>query len=202
MGKFEDRLIMDLMDKHGTSLDEVDRPAPVRRSHRPMWMASGALGVTLAMVGLLTLFGGRGSPAYAVTMGPNGTVTLTVTQIDGIAGANERLRELGLPVLVAAMDDRCHFPARVFTAEGAHDADGRITFAIDQIPAGETLLVGASVPTRLVHDSTSKDEVMLFTALAKGRPPGCGELIPFRRHPVRKPPLEPSSGSTPVKVGG
>ena len=206
MGKFEDRLIEELMDDHGPALAGLERPAPHHRSKRPLWMTGGALALAVAGAGIFTLVGGGGSPAYAVTQNSNGTVTLTLADMTGVTGANQELHKLGLPVLVVPFNDNsCSYVydkpdnARGFTSAAAATitGEGQFTFALDQVPAGDTLVIGAEG----VNLGNSKG-VALTEGTAKGRPPVCG--APSTKPSTKPVPSGPSgtansSGSTPGK---
>jgi hypothetical protein len=91
MTKFADQLYADLMREHGSTLAHTRPPAPKRHvaARRTLMVASG------------------GSPAYAVTKNPNGTVTLDVYQKSGIAGANAKLHQLGDNVVVVPVQAGC-----------------------------------------------------------------------------------------------
>ena len=90
MTRFADQLFDDLMREHGSALAHT-RVSTAQKRHpaaRPVMMAAGAGGLAVAAtVGSLVATGG-GTPAYAVTRNPDGTVTLAVYQKSGIAGAN------------------------------------------------------------------------------------------------------------------
>ena len=108
MTKFADQLFDDLMQEHGPALARTTPPAPRRHiATRGTLLAAGtacaAIGVTAG-----ALVAGGGTPAYAVTTNPDGTVTLAVYQTSGIAGANARLRQLGDgQVVVVPVESGC-----------------------------------------------------------------------------------------------
>lgn len=92
------------MREHGPALAHARPPAHSTRHvpRRALLAGGGALAVAGAIAGTLVAAsgtpartGGGGTPAYAVTKNPDGTITLAVYQKSGIAGANARLRQLG-----------------------------------------------------------------------------------------------------------
>jgi hypothetical protein len=65
-------------------------------------LVAGAGGVAVAAAATGVLVAGGGTPAYAVTTHPNGTITLALTKPSGISGANGALRHLGDRVVLPA----------------------------------------------------------------------------------------------------
>jgi hypothetical protein len=178
MNRFEDRLIGDLMEEHGLALAELQRPEPNRRSHRPLWLSGAAVAVAAVIATSVTLAGGGGTPAYAVTRNPNGTVSLTLTDLAGIAGANAELRRLGLPVLVVAFGQNCADQSALDIGNGNLSYDhGVFTFSLAQIPRDDTLVVAArqTVITQGVPmpPKGGVKVIILTVNVAKGRPPAC-----------------------------
>jgi hypothetical protein len=81
------------------SLDEVWRPAPVRRSWRRPAVAFAAGGALVAgfAVAVPLLGGGETtSPAYAVTKADDGTTTVTIYREEDAEGLERRLAEAGV----------------------------------------------------------------------------------------------------------
>jgi hypothetical protein len=154
MTRFEDQLFDDLMREHGPALAHVSVPAARRRhvAGRPVLLTAGAGGVAVvAAVG--TLVAGGGSPAYAVTTHPDGTVTLAVYQTSGIAGANSKLHELGDRVVVVPVKPGCpsiqslpapSVPAQQISVQASGSSDGSVTVDAHGVPAGDILVLGVS----------------------------------------------------------
>jgi hypothetical protein len=155
MTRFADDLFDDLMREHGQALATAGVPAPAKRhlAARPVLMTAGAGGLAAAAaVGTLVATGG-GSPAYAVTTHPNGTVTLAVYQTSGIAGANSKLHQLGDRVVVVPVQPGCpsiaSLPAPAVRAaqisvEASGSSDGSVTVDAHGVPAGDILVLGFS----------------------------------------------------------
>ena len=112
MTKFEDQLYDDLMRAHGHALARTTVPASPKHRvtrRRTLLAAGGALAAAAAIAG--TLVAGGGTPAYAVTKNPDGSVTVAVYQESGIAGANARLKQLGdSQVVVVPIEAGCPAP--------------------------------------------------------------------------------------------
>jgi hypothetical protein len=171
MSEFEDRLFADLMREHGADLAGIRRPAPRRGVPRPVWVTAGAVGVLALGIGLA----GTGTPAYAVTHGADGTITVSVWKISGVAGANAELRKLGVPAVAVPMRADCtaslspDVHARmVFTGSrtrGSDSTSDTVTFAPSGIPAGDTLILAAK--------EWPDGVVSLRTDITRGPAPAC-----------------------------
>ena len=153
MTKFEDQLYADLMRQHGQDLAGITLPAASRRpiTTRRVLLATGAGGVAVAAAAGALAAGG-GTPAYALTSNPDGTVTLAVYQTPGIAQANARLRQLGDHVVVVPVEAGCPSitslpapavkPAGPVSVGGSGSSSGSITVAAHGVPAGDIMVVG------------------------------------------------------------
>jgi hypothetical protein len=154
MTRFADQLFDDLMQEHGTALAQVSAPTARQRrpATRPLLLTAGASGVALATtVGMLAA--GGGSPAYAVTTHPDGTVTLAVYQTSGIAAANSRLHQLGDRVVVVPVKPGCPsiqslpapgVPAQQISVQASGSSDGSVTVDAHGVPAGDILVLALS----------------------------------------------------------
>jgi hypothetical protein len=155
MTRFADDLFDDLMREHGQALASAGVPTARNRrlTARPALMTAGAGGVAVAAaVGTLVAAGG-GSPAYALTTHPDGTVTLAVYQTSGIAGANSKLHQLGDRVVVVPVEPGCpsisslpaaSVPAAQISVEASASSDGSVTVDAQGVPAGDILVLGLS----------------------------------------------------------
>ena len=154
MTRFADELFDDLMREHGSTLAHATVPTAPKRhpAARPAIMAAGAGGLAVAAtVGSLLATGG-GTPAYAVTTHPDGTVTLDVYQQSGIAGINAQLHQLGDDrVVVVPVGSDCPsinslprpaVPAQQISVKASSSADGAVTVDAHGIPAGDILVLG------------------------------------------------------------
>jgi hypothetical protein len=163
MTKFADQLYTDLIREHGSTLADTRPLAGSGRqfASRRVLLAAGAGGVAVAATaGVLTagvLTPGGGTPAYALTTNPDGTVTLAVYQESGIAQANAKLHLLGDRVVVVPVRPGCpsvhslpppavrpsHKSSIAMTSRSSRD--GHTTVSVSGIPAGDILVVGVEV---------------------------------------------------------
>jgi hypothetical protein len=170
MGRFEDQLWADLTERHGAALAVAERPAAHRG--RPMALTAGALGAAgLATAVAVTLTATTGSPAYAVTKNPNGTVTVTIHQIEGVSGANAELVKLGVRARAVAFSPGCtakipYVSTRVFGGGAVQPSppDG-FTIEPNLIPLNDTLL--------LVATQISGDRTAMAAMVVSGPAPVC-----------------------------
>lgn len=153
MTKFADQLFDDLMREHGPGLAQTRPPEPGRHfaSRRALLAAGTGFVAAAATAGGLVASSGGGTPAYALTTHPNGTVTLDVYRESGFAGINTKLHQLGDgQVFVVPVESGCPHPAPpavstigVEISVGAsRSSDGSVTVNAQGIPAGDILVVG------------------------------------------------------------
>jgi hypothetical protein len=106
MGKFEDNLWAELQHEHGQGLLQNMAKRQSRRTRR--WIAAAAA-VTVLGTGALaasTYFGGA-PPAYAVVDNPDGSVTLTVRELEAFDAATAELRKRGIRASAVPMRKDC-----------------------------------------------------------------------------------------------
>ena len=201
MTQLADPLLADLMPEHRPELERTGfrpgaglQPAAGRRPvPRPVWLAAGAAGVagavTAGMIGL-----GGGSPAYAVTRNPGGTLTVSVNRPDGVPGANAKLRALGSHVVVVPVKAGCppvyslaarNPPVRHGKTSGVARAGrgGTVTMDVHGIPAGDIAVVAAE----------SLPGGGMATAVTITKPPAPSCVAPL--------PVPPAGGSGSVHSG-
>jgi hypothetical protein len=158
MTNFADQLLDDLMREHGPTLAHAAPPA-VRARHAAAGrklLVAGAGGVAVAAAAAGVLVAGGGTPAYAVTTHPDGTVTLAVSRPAGIPEANGALHKLRDRVVVVPVRAGCpslqslrppavpvsgHIPVQTTVGIGG-SATGSVTVNAKGIPAGDILVVG------------------------------------------------------------
>jgi hypothetical protein len=165
MTKFADQLFTDLIHEHGPALTLIKpSAAPGRRAvtGRKL-LAVGACGVAVAAATAGVLVAEAGTPAYAVTTHPDGTVTLAVKQATGVSGANARLHQLGDRVVVVPVEPGCpgidSLPApavRPTHISGSTKVgrDGSVTVNAKGIPAGDILVVGVATNAHAANGTT------------------------------------------------
>ncbi|HEY6279479.1 MAG TPA: hypothetical protein VIX86_24475 [Streptosporangiaceae bacterium] len=159
MTKFEDRLFGQLMTEHGHRLRAEERPAPARRRvRRPVWLATGAVGTAAAVTAAVMAFGSAPAyAAYSVTQ-HNGTVTVAVNRLSGVAGANAALHAIRARVVVVPVRPGCpsigsmprprpapHPAVSVATGVNGH-GHRSVTVKVGKgaIPAGDTMILAFS----------------------------------------------------------
>lgn len=103
MTEFEDNLWLEIVREHGHELARVTRPVRQhRRAGRPQLLAGTTVGLASAATAAALLFGASTSPpAFAVTRHRDGTITVNLMQLSGIAGANKRLAAMGVRAHIA-----------------------------------------------------------------------------------------------------
>ena len=140
MTKFEDHLWREFVREHGHDLAQVRRAA-ARPSLRPRVVAAGGLGLAGAGVGLVLALGATtAAPAFAVARNHDGTVTVDILRSSGVAGANAKLRQLGIRAEVMSTPPAACSPAQ--PAVPFHQITNvRWTINPRTIPAARTLVL-------------------------------------------------------------
>jgi hypothetical protein len=150
MTKFEDQLFADLMTEYRPVLDRMSAHKPAHRvAPRVAWLTGAATAVAAGAAAAAVMLAG-GSPAYAVTQNPDGTVTLSVTSKAGVQPLNARLRVLGDPVVVVPTGPDCPSisslphpdlgPGKMVSGKSS-DINGSLTIDVQGVPAGDTAIV-------------------------------------------------------------
>jgi hypothetical protein len=98
MRKFEDHLWREFVREHGNALAQMSPPTAKHSVWRgPRLIAGTSLGLAGVSAAVALLLGATTtSPAFAVTRNHDGTLTISIKRASGIAGANARLRQLGI----------------------------------------------------------------------------------------------------------
>jgi hypothetical protein len=145
--------------------------APPRRAvrpnllvQRPRVLAGATVGCgTLAAALALAFAGASSPPAFAVTSGANGSVTITLNALDAVDSLNAKLAAAGVNVRVAPVVQGCDAPVQI-AGSGAPPATLRATpgggansvqlsatappgsssQGLTDVPAGRTLVLAAS----------------------------------------------------------
>ncbi|SCL17462.1 hypothetical protein GA0070624_1297 [Micromonospora rhizosphaerae] len=116
--RFEDRLLMELRQNVAQRAEELPHSkatsSPVmaerRTTHRRLVMA-GAFTMAAAVSAIAVTLAQPVSPAYAVSEGQDGTITVTVNYLDDPAAANETLRQAGVPAVIMLPTPAADCPA-------------------------------------------------------------------------------------------
>ncbi|MGH2870993.1 MAG: hypothetical protein ACRDL5_00830 [Solirubrobacteraceae bacterium] len=150
MSRFEDHLWREVVREHGDSLTQTSTP----RAKRPAWrrlrlVAGTSLGLAAAGTALvlaLVLGATTTSPAFAVTRNHDGTVTVSIKRPSGDAGANAKLKRLGIRAQVLPQAPVDCGAGTSMAGQGAPAPKGRVTgvhWTINphKIPAGRKLVL-------------------------------------------------------------
>ncbi|KJK51406.1 hypothetical protein UK23_06885 [Lentzea aerocolonigenes] len=153
MSKFEDNLWGDLKHEHAAEL--LQSVATQRRLRTRRWVGIAAGVVVLGATAVVApvYFGGT-PPAYAVVDNPDGSVTLTIHELQRFEEATAKLREKGVPAIVVPLREGCPRPA-----PGPDEPLGLVK--IESSEEGTKITV---VPGEISADAT----VVLATAPAEG----------------------------------
>jgi hypothetical protein len=186
MTRFADQLFDDLMREHGAALAAPPVTAPPKRRlvTRPLLLTAGVAGLAVAATAGGLLATGGGTPAYAVTANPGGSVTLAVFRESGIVGANAKLRTLGdKQVVLVPVKAGCpsmsalpkppvsgHASGRV-TVSTPRSGDGTVTVDAHGIPAGAVLVVAV--------ETTGKGASLGVAGLTTEPAPACVSISPI-----------------------
>jgi len=173
------------MQKHGSTLAQTRPPTPGRHiaSRRTLIATGTGLVAVAATAGGLVASSGGGTPAYALTTHPNGTVTLDVYRESGIAGINTKLHQLGDgQVFVVPVEPGCPRPAPpavstigVEISVGAsRSSDGSVTVDAHGIPAGDILVVGFVTTANGTYGGSIVTSPPAPSCISLPAPPGGG----------------------------
>jgi hypothetical protein len=143
MSKFEDHLWREVVTAHGKDLAAMGSAAPRNsRRARPRLIAGISLGLAGAGVAIgIVLSATPATPAYAVTLNHDGTVTVTISGRSGIAGANAKLRQLGIRASVMADTPSGCGAVRRHAAPSQGTQDASWTISPRKVPPGRTLVL-------------------------------------------------------------
>jgi hypothetical protein len=72
------------------------KPSRVPALKRPRVLAGGSLGIVGIVAATLAFTGGAAAPAFAVTRQADGTVLVTASSAEGVAGADRQLISMGI----------------------------------------------------------------------------------------------------------
>lgn len=155
MTKFEDQLFGQLMAEHGDRLRAMQRPAPARRrARRPVWLATSAAGAAAAVTAAVMALGSAPAmAAYSVTQ-HDGTVSVSVDNASGVAGANASLHMMHARMVVVPVGPGCPpigslprpqpAPHPAVWVNAGVDKHGQRSVSVKikgSIPAGDTMIL-------------------------------------------------------------
>ncbi len=187
MSSFEDRLWSELVQEHG---DEMRLGATTtsarRRTRRPAVLAGTALTtVGLAAAAVLVFTATTSTPAYAVTDNSDGTVTVTLRDVQDITALNAALAQSRIAARAIPLTADC--PVHGFPnpmPAGTNPSTYTITIVPSEIPAGYTAIVA-------VGENTS-GQIELAQGAFRPPVPVCFNSTPMVLHPIDMSHLSPA----------
>lgn len=113
------------------------------RLTRPRLVAGAAAGAGAVIAAVVLMFGAvASSPAFAVTRNHNGTITVRVIRVSGIAGANHTLARMGVRVRLVTALEMARFMAASRLCRGFHARKAHVfTFDPSSIPRRQVLVM-------------------------------------------------------------
>jgi hypothetical protein len=155
MSNFEERLLNALKDQATIMSDEksLSRTPALRPRRRTLSLVGAAAGVAAAATAAVTVFGGAGTPAYAVTKGADGTVNTKINELRDANGLKAALAKKGINAVVDFLPagQTCKEPRGKrgeLTAKlgSSIDKDNKVAFSIEggQIGPNLTLVLVVS----------------------------------------------------------
>jgi hypothetical protein len=196
MSKIEERLWNDLLAEPGAchALAAV-QPSETHTPSRRAPIAAGGLLLVGALVAAILVLGGstRTTPAYAVSVNPDGSVTLTLNEVLGVTGANATLEKLGVRVRIARVEAGCTATAEPIHGPGEPSGQWLMSMVEpqraagegwiihpDAIPQGDTVLITAQLANGgrpVMFQGKAITAVGSSIGLYHGTPPSCSPPI-------------------------
>ncbi len=164
MTKIDERLWADLIQEPGANRAlAAAQPPRRRRSPRRAPLAAGALVLFAAIVAAaMTLTAGTSTtPAYAVTVNPDGSVSVTLTEVLGVSGANEALARLGVRARIAKVQAGCTQTGEKVRLEPGAAAHEQQELIVEPQKNGEGL---AGINMIIHPDAIPQGDTALITA--------------------------------------
>ncbi|MGP0050105.1 MAG: hypothetical protein ACLPZR_14820 [Solirubrobacteraceae bacterium] len=143
MGSFEDAVWRQLVDQHAADCVQI----PARQEQFVLRPFVGAVGtgvvvaaVAAAVLVLVLVMGGftNSQPAYALTQNPDGSVTVSLTEIStGIPALNAEFAKLGIRETVIPIEATCTGQAPGALSAGLTSMTQKVTVSNRWIPNGQ-----------------------------------------------------------------
>jgi len=165
-------------------------------SHRRRWALGAVLPSVAAGAAAILLFvASDSSPAFAVTRGTDGIVTITLNDITGVSGANTKLRDLGVNnVVVVPITADCTTQIAMSYIGTGSAADSPVTLTPGGMPAGTTVVLAA--------DQTSQGQIEEAVGKVSGSAPTCVEPAPAGGNGAPTGPVTPHATAPTNTAGG
>lgn len=176
MSTYEDRLWSQLVREHG---DQLQLPTIAARPHRrrPALITGTALAAAIATAAALVLTATTSTPAYAVTDNSDGTVTVTLHDIQAITALNAALARDGIAARAIPLTADCPIhgfpnPMPAGTSPSAYT----ITIVPAEIPTGYTAVLAVG--------ETASGQIALAQGAFHSPVPVCFNSTPMVLHPI------------------
>lgn len=173
MTNFEDHLWRELVTQHGDELARVTMTQAAPRStlrSRPALLTGTGVGIAgLAAAGIFALGAFHTEAAYAVTQNPDGTFTVSLSELSALPALNKELAQDGIPATAVPVSTSCTAGAPGEQIWDGHRADPPAdTVMLDTklIPSGDVLVLGAA-------QTTSSGSTFLVTTTMAAPGPSC-----------------------------
>jgi hypothetical protein len=173
MSEFEENLWVEVVREHGPGLA---RPEPSREKHgwwtRPRLLAGTTVGLAAMGTTAALLLGATASPpAFAVIRNPNGTVTVKLIKVSGIAGANSELASMGVRAKIMKAMTQADDVAKLLPCQGQPAGTVRtVTLDPARIPRHQVLVLATDRAAHLGYYAAAPElRVAHRTAADRGR---------------------------------
>jgi hypothetical protein len=186
MSSIEQRLWLDLMRAPAAARALAARQPPAMRRRRAPLLAGGLALIGVLLAAALTLTAGSGTtPAYAVTVNSDGSISLKLNEVVGVRGANEALARLGVRARVAQIETGCTQTGEIDRPRepqlfveprkgvGKGFAGIELVIHAGAIPRGDTLLVTAQLNPPVDYHGKATSSVSSTWGLYRGAAPTC-----------------------------
>lgn len=149
------------------------RSAPAAPPKKKTWRSGRRLfaifapGAAAAAAALALVLGTSAAPSFAVIRLPGGLVRITLNDIEGVSGANAKLKQLGIhSIVVVPVRPGCKSHLQLlYIPIGRHSHGASISIAPAQIPAHQTDVLAAK--------QVSSSDLALGVTRIHGRAPSC-----------------------------
>ena len=171
MSSIQDRLWTDLVrEPEAKRALTAQQPTARNRTRGIKLTIGGSVLLGAIVTAALALTGGTSpTPAYAVSVNADGSVTLTLSELIGVTAANETLARLGVRARVARIEAGC-----AQTGEPIHESPGEPSYEQLQRMV-ESQKTGEGLPglVWVIHPNAipQADTVLITTQLANGGRP-------------------------------
>jgi hypothetical protein len=178
MSKFEDSLWTELQREHGQAL--LQNMAKHRSRRTARWIGAAAAVAVLGTGALAasTYFGGA-PPAYAVVDNPDGSVTLTLREVEAFGKATEDLRKRGIRAFAVPMREDCpldqHLKMEGLRLSSQEEETSPVVWNMSDLHQMKIYRERIPADAKLVLSATDSDHgrLSIYAGYARGELPTC-----------------------------